>query len=87
MIADMWVRYEAAFLLTWRAAKMKDAKLNYSREAAMAKLDLEMSDKKSMNLTQWVEDISNWKDYHPIIEDEFFAQVEELANQLEKQGY
>lgn len=39
MIADMWVRYEAAFLLTWRAAKMKDAKLNYSREAAMAKLD------------------------------------------------
>lgn len=39
MIADMWVRYEAAFLLTWRAAKMKDAGLNYSREAAMAKLD------------------------------------------------
>lgn len=39
MIADMWVRYEASFLLTWRASKMKDAGMNYSREAAMAKLD------------------------------------------------
>lgn len=39
MIADMWVRYEAAWLLTWRATKMKDQGLNYSREAAMAKLD------------------------------------------------
>lgn len=39
MIADMWTRYEAAWLLTWRASKMKDAGMNYSREAAMAKLD------------------------------------------------
>ena len=39
MIADMWVRYEAAFLLNWRASIMKDKGLNYSREAAMAKLD------------------------------------------------
>jgi len=39
MIADMWVRYEAAWLLTYRASLMKDKKLNYSREAAMAKLD------------------------------------------------
>lgn len=39
MIADMWVRYEAAWLLTWRASQMKDKGLNYSREAAMAKLD------------------------------------------------
>lgn len=38
MIADMWVQYEAAYLLTWRAASMKDKGLNYSREAAMAKL-------------------------------------------------
>jgi butyryl-CoA dehydrogenase len=39
MIADMWVRYEAAWLLTWRAAKMKQEGLDYNREAAMAKLD------------------------------------------------
>lgn len=39
MIADMWVRYEAAWLLTWRASKMKDAGMDYSRESAMAKLD------------------------------------------------
>lgn len=39
MVADMWVRYEASWLLTWRASKMKDAGVNYSREAAMAKLD------------------------------------------------
>lgn len=39
MIADMWVRYEAAWLLTWRAAKMKEEGLDYNREAAMAKLD------------------------------------------------
>lgn len=38
MIADMFTEYEAAFLLGWRASKMKDLKLNYSREAAMAKL-------------------------------------------------
>jgi alkylation response protein AidB-like acyl-CoA dehydrogenase len=39
MIADMWVRYEAAWLLTWRASKMKNEGMDYSREAAMAKLD------------------------------------------------
>lgn len=39
MIADMWVRYEASWLLTWRAAKMKNDGLDYSRESAMAKLD------------------------------------------------
>ncbi len=39
MVADMWVRYEAAWLLTWRAAKMKQEGLDYNREAAMAKLD------------------------------------------------
>jgi len=39
MIADMWVRYEAAWLLTWRAAKMKQDGMDYNREAAMAKLD------------------------------------------------
>lgn len=39
MIADMATRYEAAWLLTWRASQMKDLKLNYSKEAAMAKLD------------------------------------------------
>lgn len=39
MIADMWVRYEAAWLLTWRAAKMKQEGLDFNREAAMAKLD------------------------------------------------
>lgn len=38
MIADMWVRYEQSWLLTWRASKMKNEKLNYSRESAMAKL-------------------------------------------------
>lgn len=38
MIADMWVEYESALLLTWRASVMKDKKMNYSREAAMAKL-------------------------------------------------
>lgn len=39
MIADMATRYEAAWLLTWRASRMKDLGLNYSKEAAMAKLD------------------------------------------------
>lgn len=39
MIADMRVRYEASWLLTWRASKMKDAGENYSTFAAMAKLD------------------------------------------------
>ncbi len=37
-IADMWVQYESAWLLTWRASKLKDSKVDYSREAAMAKL-------------------------------------------------
>lgn len=39
MLTDMTVRYEASWLLTWRASRMKDLKLNYSKEAAMAKLD------------------------------------------------
>jgi butyryl-CoA dehydrogenase len=38
MIADMWTEYEAAWLLTYRASKMKDLGLDYGREAAMAKL-------------------------------------------------
>lgn len=39
MIADMRVRYEASWLLTWRATMMKDAGHNFSPYAAMAKLD------------------------------------------------
>ena len=38
MLADMQTRYEAAWLLTWRASKLKDAGKPYSKEAAMAKL-------------------------------------------------
>lgn len=38
MIADMTTEYEAAWLLTYRASLMKDKGLNYSKEAAMAKL-------------------------------------------------
>jgi butyryl-CoA dehydrogenase len=38
MIADMYVEYEAARLLVWRASKMKDMGLNYSTESAAAKL-------------------------------------------------
>lgn len=38
MIADMWTEYEASWLLTYRASLMKDRGLNYSKEAAMAKL-------------------------------------------------
>jgi butyryl-CoA dehydrogenase len=38
MIADMTTEYEAARLLTLQAAWMKDQKMRYSREAAMAKL-------------------------------------------------
>ncbi len=38
MIADMWVEYEAAWLLTWRASKLKDAGQRYTLEAAAAKL-------------------------------------------------
>ena len=38
MIADMWVEYQAAWLLTWRASKMKDMGITYSKEAAAAKL-------------------------------------------------
>jgi butyryl-CoA dehydrogenase len=38
MIADMYVEYEAARLLVWRASKMKDMGMNYSTESAAAKL-------------------------------------------------
>lgn len=38
MIADMQTDYEAAWLLTYRAALMKDKGLSYSKESAMAKL-------------------------------------------------
>lgn len=37
-LADMATRLQAARLLTWSAAKNKDAGLKYTREAAMAKL-------------------------------------------------
>ncbi|ROL60264.1 acyl-CoA dehydrogenase [Bacteroidetes/Chlorobi group bacterium MS-B_bin-24] len=38
MLADMWMEYEAARLLTWRASVLKDRGLPYTAEAAMAKL-------------------------------------------------
>jgi butyryl-CoA dehydrogenase len=38
MIADMATELEAARLLTWRAARMKDQKVRHSAESAMAKL-------------------------------------------------
>jgi len=38
MIADMWVEYQAAWLLVWRASKMKNEGLPYSLESAAAKL-------------------------------------------------
>ncbi len=38
MIADMWVEYQSAWLLTWRASKLKDAGIPYSMESAAAKL-------------------------------------------------
>ena len=37
-LAQMATRLEAARLLTWKAAKIKDSKLDYVKEAAMAKL-------------------------------------------------
>ena len=37
-ISTMTMERDAARLLTWRAAQVKDAGLNYTREAAMAKL-------------------------------------------------
>jgi len=37
-LADMAARIEASRLLTWRAAQMKDAGMNFTKEAAMAKL-------------------------------------------------
>ena len=37
-IADMALAIESARLLTWRAAALKDAHKNYTKEAAMAKL-------------------------------------------------
>ncbi len=37
-IADMATRMQSARLLTWNAARLKDAGVNYSKEAAMAKL-------------------------------------------------
>lgn len=37
-ISTMILARDAARLLTWRAAQLKDAHQNYSREAAMAKL-------------------------------------------------
>lgn len=38
MIADMWVEYQSAWMLTWRASIMKDKGIPYSKEAAAAKL-------------------------------------------------
>jgi butyryl-CoA dehydrogenase len=38
MLADMATEIEAARLLTWRAAWMKDRKMRHSRESSMAKL-------------------------------------------------
>lgn len=38
MMADMWMEYNTAWLLTWRASVLKDKGLPYSVEAAMAKL-------------------------------------------------
>ncbi|MFN3305594.1 MAG: acyl-CoA dehydrogenase [Candidatus Kapaibacteriota bacterium] len=38
MLADMWMEYNAAWLLTWRASVMKDKGLPYSAEASIAKL-------------------------------------------------
>ncbi|MFN3781274.1 MAG: acyl-CoA dehydrogenase family protein, partial [Candidatus Kapaibacteriota bacterium] len=38
MLADMWMEYNAAWLLTWRASIMKDKGLPYSAEASIAKL-------------------------------------------------
>ena len=37
-LAEMELEYEAAWLLTYRAALMKDRKIRFSKEAAMAKL-------------------------------------------------
>lgn len=38
MIADMWTEYNAAWMLLWKAARMKDLGIPYSAESAMAKL-------------------------------------------------
>ena len=38
MLADMYTEYEAAWMLTFRASKMKDKGLRYTPEGAMAKL-------------------------------------------------
>ncbi|MCP4153804.1 MAG: acyl-CoA dehydrogenase [bacterium] len=38
MLADMCTEYEASWLLTYRASKMKDLGMPYAKEAAMAKL-------------------------------------------------
>jgi alkylation response protein AidB-like acyl-CoA dehydrogenase len=38
MIADMATRIEAARLLVWQAAIMKDKKMKFTKQAAMAKL-------------------------------------------------
>uniref|UniRef100_F6U1L2 Short-chain specific acyl-CoA dehydrogenase, mitochondrial n=1 Tax=Ciona intestinalis TaxID=7719 RepID=F6U1L2_CIOIN len=37
-LSDMALKIESARLLTWRAAKLKDAGMNFTKEAAMAKL-------------------------------------------------
>ena len=37
-LADMKTEYDAAWLMTWRASLMKDRKMNYGTESAMAKL-------------------------------------------------
>jgi len=38
MIADMATRIEAARLLVWQAARMKDKKMRFTKQSAMAKL-------------------------------------------------
>jgi len=38
MLADMQTEYESAWMLTYRASFMKDKKLPYATESAMAKL-------------------------------------------------
>ncbi|MEE9251997.1 MAG: acyl-CoA dehydrogenase [Thermodesulfobacteriota bacterium] len=38
MLSDMATKIEASRLLVWQAAKMKDQKMNYAKQSAMAKL-------------------------------------------------
>lgn len=68
------------FLDRIRQGRLDDA-MNY------LDIEVENTNDNSMNLYQWTSLIPNWVDYNSDNQEEFFKQVEQLADLLETKGY